>query len=110
MFLVLGLQGIFFKNAKRQNHSGTIKALDRIMYGSDWLMMSREQNWPSYPQLVKDILAKALDEQTLNKIYYQNVLHLYGLDGSGKNAKRLSAYYAKHDIKPTWLNKLKSLS
>jgi hypothetical protein len=34
---------------------------DRIMYGSDWLMLSREKNWPAYAQelhaAVRDIAA-----------------------------------------------------
>jgi predicted TIM-barrel fold metal-dependent hydrolase len=49
-------------------------AAERIMYGSDWLMLSRMKYWPEYPQR----LAAALEGRLpLEKLFGQNALRCF---------------------------------
>ena len=50
---------------------------DRIMYGSDWLMLSREKNWPTYAQqlhaAVRDVAAPHVE-----RIFGENAKRCFG--------------------------------
>lgn len=84
---------------------GTIA--DRIMYGSDWLMLSKEPAWESYAGGVANIIQGMDPTGALaTKILGGNVLRCYGLEkGTGRNLARLVKYHADNGAvgSPGWL-------
>ena len=52
-------------------------AADRLMFGSDWLMLSKERNWASYPTWVAKTL-RSWAPQHLAKIFGENAKDCYG--------------------------------
>lgn len=56
---------------------GNESVADRVMYGSDWLMLSKEKNWPSYAQqLVKAI--REVSPGSVERIFGQNAKKCFG--------------------------------
>ena len=60
--------------------NGTETVADRTMYGSDWLMLSKEPGWETYAaqvfQVIHDIDPTGV---TSKKVFGDNVMNLYGL-------------------------------
>jgi hypothetical protein len=50
---------------------------DRVMYGSDWLMLSKERNWPAYARQLFSAL-KDVAPQYVDKIFGENAKHCFG--------------------------------
>lgn len=98
------LLNMLTSNMGRHNNQN-LKVIDRVMYGTDWLMLSKEGDWSKYLSNWKKALdKKSFSEKEQAQIFYTNVLKLYGLDGTGKNHKRLTKFYRKNSIKPRWIN------
>lgn len=96
------LQNLLKKNLLRTG-SGGADVIDRVMYGSDWHMLSRIKNWPYYPSSLHQFLVSMkLKSEHINRFFHLNALRLYRLD-SGKNLGRLIPYYKQLGIKPGWL-------
>ncbi|MGD8784860.1 MAG: hypothetical protein PVG75_10505, partial [Thioalkalispiraceae bacterium] len=55
-------------------------AKNRIMYGTDWLMSSKQTGWPDYPFLVQQLLQDLLP---MDRFFYQNALECFGLNPGG---------------------------
>ena len=52
---------------------------DRLMFGSDWLMISRFGNWEQYALKFQPALNKAsVPVETQEKLFYRNAQRLYG--------------------------------
>lgn len=93
-----------------------VRGIDRLLFGSDWMMMIKEGGWASYPGDVYDsLLGKdRFSKQDLRRIYDVNVLELYGLpqwNGSGTegaNFGRLKDYYQKYGIDPAWFRRVQT--
>ncbi|MGB6307512.1 MAG: amidohydrolase family protein [Steroidobacteraceae bacterium] len=64
---------------------------DRIMYGTDWFMISQEQNWGEYPTWLASNLGGVLP---LDKLFYGNAIQCFGLGAGGLNRQRLEARFA----------------
>lgn len=85
---------------------------DRVMFGTDWFMMSTQNDWPGYPADVAAFVATLTSApQFLDKAFYRNVVRCYGLGRSGefrgRNRERLEAFYASWKIPaPKWMAKL----
>jgi len=81
-------------------------AAKRILFGTDWFMLSQKKDWPGYADNVHQRLKTAgASGGDLEQLMYRNVLDLYGLNQAapGKNRQRLAAYYAKSGLSPDWL-------
>jgi predicted TIM-barrel fold metal-dependent hydrolase len=50
---------------------------DRIMYGSDWLMLAREENWPRYPFDVASA-TRAIPGLDQSKLFAGNAMRCFG--------------------------------
>lgn len=80
---------------------------DRIMYGSDWLMLSKEPAWEYYAGGVANII-RGMDSTGVlaAKILGENALCCYGLEMvTGRNLARLVKYHADNGTagSPGWL-------
>ncbi len=71
----------------------------RTMYGTDWLMTSKEPDWPSYPQQVVTALKNELD---LQAFFYTNAIDCFGLGASGSQRSKLEARFGINSL-PDWL-------
>lgn len=95
-----------------------VYGVDRLMFGSDWMMMIREGGWTRYPWSVYGALQyrDTFSALELRKIYDVNVLELYGLPqwyGSqtqNENFNRLKRYYAQHGVVPAWFERIQQRS
>ncbi len=91
-----------------------VSGVDRLVFGSDWMMMIREGGWTRYPWAVYDALRyqDTFSVLDLRKIYDVNVLELYGLPqwrGSrtqNDNFIRLQKYYARYGVSPAWFERI----
>lgn len=73
---------------------------DRLMYGSDWLMLSQERDWSRYP----DLLAVATDTLLAQeKLYYGNAMRCFGLGEGGASRTRIVESLKSNDA-PGWLD------
>ena len=74
---------------------------DRIMYGTDWFMISVLADWGHYPQRLVKNLEGILP---LDKLFYTNAINCYGLGKGGVQRNRIVKHLEK--VKgglPTWL-------
>jgi hypothetical protein len=51
---------------------------DRVMYGSDWLMLSREKNWPAYAQQLQAAVLH-IAPSYVEKIFGENAKSCFGV-------------------------------
>lgn len=58
---------------------------DRVMYGSDWLMLSKEKDWPSYARQLLNTL-RAVSPGSVDKIFSKNAIRCFGGRVSFKGA------------------------
>ncbi|MFM0356496.1 hypothetical protein PQR12_23630 [Paraburkholderia nemoris] len=65
-------------------NKGTAK---RLMFGTDWHMLSREPDWPSYPRQVTANLRGALP--SMDDFLYRNALECFGLGPRGAQYDRI---------------------
>lgn len=87
-------------------NGGTVA--DRVMYGSDWLMLSQESGWQSYGEGIAAVI-RGLDGTgaLATKVLGGNVLRCYGLtktDGRGRLDK-LVKFHNEHGAggAPGWV-------
>lgn len=84
-------------------------AADRVMYGSDWLMLSQVPGWELYGgQMARVLQEIAPSKDAFFKVMGSNALECFGLSpSSGSNAlSRLKLYYASNGLLtgPGWLS------
>jgi hypothetical protein len=60
----------------------------RIMYGTDWHMISALGDWPSYLPDVIANLSKLGDALTMNDLFYANAVRCFGIAGGQKQRIR----------------------
>jgi hypothetical protein len=59
---------------------------ERVMYGSDWMMMSREVLWQSY---AVDLARALSDVLPAERVFYRNAVECFGLVKNGQNRRRV---------------------
>jgi len=81
---------------------------DRIMYGTDWSMISALDDWPAYAREMSRYLARAGGDASLAKFYGVNAANCFGIaKDSGKNRGRLEAFYKRWNVAtPAWMQAL----
>jgi len=52
---------------------------DRVMFGSDWLMLSLVKGWPDYPALVLESLQAIASDDEVDKIFGRNAINCFNL-------------------------------
>jgi len=73
----------------------------RIMYGTDWLMSSKEPNWQDYPEKLQNQLDGILN---LEKIFYKNALECFGLNKGGAQREKIEKLFIDQTGGlPNWL-------
>lgn len=86
----------------------------RIMYGSDWLMLSRLPQWAGYPAAVERFVRalRGVDhEAALRSVYFDGAVRCFGLAKGARNRTRLERFYAERQVPPpAWLGVLDSQS
>jgi predicted TIM-barrel fold metal-dependent hydrolase len=72
----------------------------RIMYGSDWLLLSQESEWASYPaQIAQNI--RGFD---LGDLFWKNARDCFGLGPSGRQTARISRFFGwTPSSTPAWM-------
>lgn len=97
-------------NALKQAFARLIKTFpavtDRLVYGSDWIMIDREQNREAHLKAVywflSDVFALAgvADPRAaLIKVFSTNALRFLGLGPDEQARKRLITFYQKHNLR-----------
>ncbi len=62
------------------------RAADRIMYGSDWLMLLTDPDWRSYADRMYENLVGEIEADDIVKIFQSNVQLFYGAGRTGAEA------------------------
>ena len=88
--------------------SGSETVANRVMYGSDWLMLSQEPGWQSYANGIATIIRSLdTDGTTAGKVLGENALACYGLSkASGRGRlEKLVEFHTQHGLSggPGWL-------
>jgi hypothetical protein len=52
---------------------------DRVMFGTDWLMLSLVEGWPDYPALVLESLQAIASDNEVEKIFGLNAINCFNL-------------------------------
>jgi predicted TIM-barrel fold metal-dependent hydrolase len=52
---------------------------DRVMFGTDWLMISLLEGWPDYPALLLESLQAIASPDEVDKIFGQNAINCFNL-------------------------------
>jgi predicted TIM-barrel fold metal-dependent hydrolase len=55
--------------------------LDRVMFATDWLMLSQVKRWSDYPRLLRESLTQIpdVDEESVSKVFGGNALKCFSL-------------------------------
>jgi predicted TIM-barrel fold metal-dependent hydrolase len=82
-------------------------ALDRVLYGTDWHMITQLPDWQAYARRM-DAFIRSIARTDVaalrQKVYYENAANLFGLRRDGATRARLGAYYARWKVPaPTWM-------
>lgn len=73
----------------------------RIMYGTDWLMSSKEPDWQDYPKKLEQHLDGVLN---LDRFFYKNALECFGLNKGGVQRDKIEQIFtAQTNGLPQWL-------
>jgi hypothetical protein len=72
-----------------------------LIYGTDWIMLEREPDYPDYGTKVVQFLKDRchLTDAQLDRVMWQNAMRYLGLD-SGKTRQRLLDFYKGRQ--PAW--------
>ena len=81
----------------------------RLMYGSDWEMLTNQEFWADYPRDVATVIQQTSSQPALvPSIFYANAVDCFGLakagPGNGANRARLEAFYSAWKLPaPAWM-------
>ncbi len=89
---------VMFKN-------GGDKIASRMLYGSDWLMLAREQGWGRYYERFRKVIKEieGPNGKLSERFFGKNALIFLGLAPLDLNYKRMETYYRRGKLpKPKW--------
>jgi len=79
------------------------RSSERLMYGSDWIMLARTRKWKKYLNHFKQVASSLGDNRGLLGM---NAVRFLGLSEGEKTRERLSLFYKKYEIdQPEWMYK-----
>ena len=71
------------------------QAPDRIMYGTDWYMISTVQEWGDYAKDVSTHVKAGAARLPMDKFFWKNAMTCYGLGVGGGQRQRVIDFYGK---------------
>jgi len=85
---------------------------DRLIYGTDWIMVGLEAKFPSlnrrklYPEIVADFLYSDVgySDKEIENIMFNNAVRFLGLGRSDRTRARLEKFYSDAQIDSSWMN------
>ncbi len=78
-------------------------AMDRILFGTDWIMLARVKNNERFLIEFRDAYEEAFGTEARAKFMGLNAAKFIGLHQGAKTRERLNTFYKKHDMEePTW--------
>lgn len=82
-------------------------AKDRILFGTDWIMLARVRKHKEFLDIFRDAYQEAFGENECAKFMGLNAAKFLGLMPGQRNRQRLEAFYDKHEIKtPLWAQRI----
>lgn len=82
-------------------------AFSHVMYGSDWLMMSKMEGWERFPQAISAFLGTLPSQDAAavrQAAFGRAAIDCYGLGKGHRNRQRLETFYAKWQVPaPRWI-------
>lgn len=84
--------------------------LSRVMYGSDWLMLSQINDWGAYAHGINNFV-NSIPVANLNAmrraVFFENTARCFGLNKEQPNRNRLEAFYSRWKMTmPLWMGQL----
>lgn len=70
----------------------------RLLYGTDWIMIGQEPYAHTYPYAMAELLADAGLQDQINNIYLTNALRFYGFTPDSRAIERLKRYYTNYTM------------
>jgi predicted TIM-barrel fold metal-dependent hydrolase len=79
--------------------------LTRLLFGSDWIMLGREQGYASYAEKLVSFLTLrcGFNAEIVSRILVGNAVRFLGLERGGPGRERILAFYRRHGIAETRL-------
>lgn len=78
-------------------------AKDRILFGTDWIMLARVKDHDRFLIEFRDAYAKKFGDSEVKKFMGKNAAEFMGLHVEDKTRQRLDRFYTRHSIpKPSW--------
>lgn len=76
--------------------------IDRLMFGTDWLMLGQEKGYEHYVGRVKDFLLTdcGFSEDVCDKVFRRNALTFLPLQKRSVGRARLEGWYLRHGLAP----------
>jgi predicted TIM-barrel fold metal-dependent hydrolase len=94
-----------FRKIQTEFSESLDKIRQRILYGSDWHVLRRMNNYESFMDRYVEILEESgfYTKQSMNDFLGSNAMKFLGLNPGGKNRKRLERFYRdQHITPPVW--------
>ncbi|NQT23916.1 amidohydrolase family protein [candidate division KSB1 bacterium] len=91
-----------YKKIQNDFESSLDKIRQHILYGSDWHVLRRMNNYESFMDRYIEIMAETgfYDEKSQDDFLGLNAMKFLGLNPGGQNRARLESFYKTHKITP----------
>jgi len=79
-------------------------AMDKILYGSDWVMLAIEAHAELYFEKMREVLSDGqyFAKDITAKVFSLNAQQFLGLHRGQKTRERLESFYAAHNVDAAW--------
>ena len=83
-------------------------AENKIIYGSDWVMLAIEPHAELYFERMRDVLSNGqyFNQLVAAKVFSLNAQQFLGLHRNQKTRARLEAFYGAHNVDALWLKQI----
>jgi hypothetical protein len=80
------------------------------MYGSDWIMLGKEQAFESYESAIAaELTALPMTQAQIGRFFGGNAIRYLGLKQGQVNRQRIDQYNARHALSSKWLEEIDAL-
>jgi predicted TIM-barrel fold metal-dependent hydrolase len=81
-----------------------------LMYGSDWIMLGKEQAFESYESAIAaELTALPMTQAQIGRFFGGNAIRYLGLKQGQVNRQRIDQYNARHALSSKWLEEIDAL-
>jgi len=76
--------------------------MERLVFGTDWVLVAREQKFEQYVPQVRSFLQNdcGIDDARLKRFFEQNAIDFLGLKRRDRTRQRLLEFYSANDLDP----------